>query len=197
MDLVTGIVMDLARWLAILVLAMLNPEEYSPWEAKVTEIIGADEIRVQTETGPIIVRLYGIDAPIWWGASPVKAHSNAGPHNKSTQTGIMPQPLGTPVPQSAGDEARQYTSKRVLGKSVQVQPIPGRFEGPWYNPTMHQYDDYNRIQAMVWVAGEHGESLNKELLRKGWAWWYKPFFPFERGFKRLQYSAKSAKIPRI
>ena len=81
-----------------------------------------------------------------------------------------------------------------MGKPVVVQPLPGRIVGPWYRPTIKTHDRHNRIQGLVHVYGEAGEPLNKELLRKGLAWWYQPFVPFERGFKYLQDEAREARV---
>jgi endonuclease YncB( thermonuclease family) len=98
--------------------------------------------------------------------------------------------LDSPLePQPFARQARAYVSDRVFGKLVKVQPLPGRISGPWYNPGIHRYDRYHRIVALVSIDGE---SLNKELLKKGIARWYRPYVPFERGFKYLEDEAGQA-----
>lgn len=92
-------------------------------------------------------------------------------------------------PQPFAPQALRYVSGRVLGRLVVVQPLPGNIAGPWYNPTVQRYDRYHRIIALVTIDGE---SLNKELLTKGVARWYRPYVPFERGFKRLEDLAREA-----
>jgi hypothetical protein len=99
-----------------------------------------------------------------------------------------------PAPQDFGRKAMEYTSERLLGRAVVVQPLPGKVDGPWYDPKIRLYDRYGRIQAFVSVEGEDGGSFNEELLRKGMAWWYNPFVPFERGFKRIEDQARKAKV---
>ncbi|MCA1960667.1 MAG: thermonuclease family protein [Desulfomonile sp.] len=184
MDLIIGYVMDAARWTLIVLLTWLYPADFTAWPGKVTEVIRADEIKVKHGSKLETVRLYGIDSPIWWETS----NSGAGLIEAKLQeedllSGETTARTVTPKPYPQGDQALTYTKGRVLDKLVMVQPLPARVEGPWYKPKLHVYDRYNRIIAMVSVEGEN---LNKELVRKGMAWWYRPFVPFERGFKRLQ-----------
>jgi endonuclease YncB( thermonuclease family) len=80
-------------------------------------------------------------------------------------------------PQPFGKEARLYTSKLCLGKMVDVKPIVR--------------DQYDRIIAWVDIDGQ---SLNKELIRAGMAWWYRKYLPFELGLARLEKAARKAKI---
>jgi len=187
MDLVIGYLMDAARWVLIVLLAWMYPAEYSAWPGKVTEVIRADEIKVKHGTKIETVRLYGIDSPIWWEApnavDPVepKQPEEEHPSEETTRETTVPKPY------PRGDQALAYTKSRVQDGLVTVQPLPARVEGPWYKPKLHVHDRYNRMIAMVSV---NGENLNKELVRKGMAWWYRPFVPFERGFKRLQDLAK-------
>ena len=90
-------------------------------------------------------------------------------------------------PQRIAKKARLYVADRVLGRTVVVQPLPGKVEGPWYRPGIEPYDRHHRVIAFVTIDGE---SLNRELLTKGLARWYQPFVPFERGLKRLEDSAR-------
>jgi micrococcal nuclease len=100
--------------------------------------------------------------------------------------------IDTPLElQDFGLTVQKYVSERVDGKVVHVQPLPAGIKGPWDKPEIAPHDYYNRIIGLVWVDGE---SLNKELVRKGMAWWYKPFVPFELGFKHLQDQARQEKL---
>jgi endonuclease YncB( thermonuclease family) len=192
MDLIIGYLMDGARWVLIFSLSWIYPGDYAAWPGKVTEVVRADEIKVKH--GPKIetVRLYGIDSPIWWetpntGAAQVKTEATE-PEDLSDETGAK---VAGPKPAPYGDQAVAYTKGRVLGKLVTVQPLPARVQGPWYKPKFHVYDRYDRILGMVLVDGEN---LNKDLVRKGLAWWYRPYVPFERGFKHLQDLAKADRL---
>lgn len=194
MDLILGYVMDFARWAMIFVLSALYPEAYTPWIGKAVQIVRADEIVVERHGENYSVRLYGIDAPIGWGAEsreplglPESSGFDEDLRNKETRVLI-------PSSQHYGKAAKDYVSLRALGKPLMVQPLPGRIEGPWYKPKIRPYDRFNRIQAFVSVYGEDESSLNEELLKKGLAWWYSPFVPFERGFKYLEDGARRDKV---
>jgi micrococcal nuclease len=80
-------------------------------------------------------------------------------------------------PQPFGQAARLYTHKRILGKIVRVDPIIT--------------DPFNRVIAWVYIDGE---SFNKELLRKGMAWWYRKYLPFEMELADLEEQARKEKI---
>ena len=86
--------------------------------------------------------------------------------------------IGSPgEPQPLGETARLYTHKRILGKIIRVDPIIT--------------DPYHRVIAWVYIDGE---SLNKELLRKGMAWWYRKYLPFETELAELEEQARKEKI---
>ncbi len=86
--------------------------------------------------------------------------------------------IGSPgEPQPFGETARLYTHKRILGKIIRVDPIIT--------------DPYHRVIAWVYIDGE---SLNKELLRKGMAWWYRKYLPFETELAELEEQARKEKI---
>jgi len=163
MDQAIGYLMDFLRWCLIVVLTFVYPESFTAWTGKAVEVVRPDEIKVDRRGRTENVRLYGIDSPL--------------PDSK----------------QGFGKEASAYTEQRVLGKAVEVQPLPGRVEGPWYRPKVHVLDRYDRFIALVSIYGEDGPNLNEELLSKGMAWWYEPFVPFERGLKALEDKAKSQK----
>jgi micrococcal nuclease len=86
--------------------------------------------------------------------------------------------IGSPgTPQPFAETARLYTLKRILGKIVRVDPIIT--------------DPYHRVIAWVYIGGE---SLNKELLRKGMAWWYRKYLPFENELSELEEQARKEKV---
>ncbi len=80
-------------------------------------------------------------------------------------------------PQDFGKAAHLYTSRRVLGGVVEVRPL---FR-----------DHFDRVIAWVFVDGE---CLNKELLRKGLAWWYKKYLTFEKELEMLEQEARKARV---
>lgn len=80
-------------------------------------------------------------------------------------------------PQDFGKVAHLYTSRRVLGRSVEVKPL---FR-----------DHFDRVIAWVFVDGEN---LSKELLKNGLTWWYKKYLPFEKELERLEQEARKAGI---
>ena len=151
--------MDGARWLIILLLTLVYPDNFSSWSGKVVEVVRPEEIRVMKNGTVENVRLYAIDTPLEL--------------------------------QAFGETAQKYVSDRVLEKVVRVQPLPAGIKGPWDKREISHHDQYNRIIGLVWVDGE---ALNKELVRQGMAWWYKPFVPFERGYRHLQDQARRDKL---
>jgi endonuclease YncB( thermonuclease family) len=193
MELLIGYMAEVVRSLCLLVLAVVSPQFFSPWNGQVVEIIRADEVKVSSRGREVNVRLYGIDAPIWW-------HTSGNVRSRTSSLGRPRTRPGrkvrhrVPVPQRFGDVATDYMRKRTLGKAVVVQPVPGGIEGPWYHPRLRTFDSSHRVQALVWIWGEDQESLNKELLRKGLAWWYRPYVPFEIGFKRIEEQARKARV---
>ena len=61
--------------------------------------------------------------------------------------------------QPYGTRAKQFTSDLVFGKTVAVQ--------------IHGTDQYGRILGEVILPD--GRSLNRELVRNGYAWWYRRY----------------------
>ena len=80
-------------------------------------------------------------------------------------------------PQDFGRVAHLYMHKRVLGRWVEVRSL---FR-----------DHFDRVIAWVFVDGE---CLNKEMLSKGLAWWYRRYLPWEKELERLEAEAKKAGI---
>lgn len=186
--------MDGARWLVLAILAFMYPNDYSAWNGKVVQVVRADEIKVQMEGKVQSIRLYGIDAPIWWESSVHRPDDKKNPDAKIPETEQTSPVQRRLAPQNFGDKAKNYVEQRILGKAVRVQSLPSRIQGPWYKPRIILRDRYDRIIGLVYVYGEEGRSLNEELLKRGWVWWYRPFVPFERGYKHLQDVAKSQGI---
>lgn len=79
--------------------------------------------------------------------------------------------------QDFGSRAKQYTSRMVFGKVVEVDPV--------------DRDQYGRTVAWVWIGGK---SLNKELLRAGLAWWYQHYASMEKELRALEAEARKNKI---
>lgn len=55
----------------------------------------------------------------------------------------------------AARKAKDYLTKRILGKTI------------WF--TSRSYDKYHRSIAIVWLVPTGGESVNDEMVRKGYA----------------------------
>jgi endonuclease YncB( thermonuclease family) len=163
--------MEVARALVITVLTLTSPGEYSPWQGTVVEIVRPYEIKVQRNDGTLAsVRIYGIQSP---------CPESGQPHGK---------------------EAQLYTTRRLKGKVVKVQPLMGRIFLKDDAPRVRQEDTlywdknkqkYDRIIALVYVDEE---SFGEELLKSGMAWWFRPFVPWEHGYKRLEEEAREAKV---
>ncbi|AFM25045.1 thermonuclease family protein [Desulfomonile tiedjei] len=170
MDYILGYLLAAARWLLIVILTFVSPEEFASWEGTVIKIVRPDEVRVKRPNGDEVnVRLYGIDCPLLESGQPF------------------------------AKEAMQFATDLLQGKEVTVQPLPGRVEGSWYYPSIRAYDDlhwergtvkYTRVIGLVYLDGK---SVSEEFLERGMAWWYKPFVPFERGYKHLEDTARENK----
>jgi micrococcal nuclease len=79
--------------------------------------------------------------------------------------------------QDFGAKARRFTSEMVFEKIVTIEEM--------------DYDQYGRLVGWVRVDGE---SLNKELLKAGLAWWYTYYAPRDIELKELEAKAREAKI---
>jgi endonuclease YncB( thermonuclease family) len=80
--------------------------------------------------------------------------------------------------QDFGTRARQFTSQLVFGKEVSLQ--------------IHSIDRYGRTVAEVILPD--GRSLNQELVRSGYAWWYEHFAPKDQILKKLESKARQNKL---
>ena len=86
--------------------------------------------------------------------------------------GIDCPELGQPF----GRRAKQFTFNLVFGKEVSVEEL-GR-------------DHYGRTIGEVTLDGK---SLNLELVRAGYAWWYREDAPRDRILKRLESEARDVR----
>lgn len=78
--------------------------------------------------------------------------------------------------QPGGKEAKAYTERAVLHKSVVIHPT--------------DTDRYGRTVAWVVVGGQ---SLNAFLVAEGHAWWYQKYAPRERSLGEYQSQAQKAR----
>lgn len=80
--------------------------------------------------------------------------------------------------QPYGMKAKQFASNLCFGREVIIS------EG--------KLDRYKRLVADVIL--EDGRILNHELVRSGFAWWYKQFSPRDEVLNRLESEARRSKI---
>lgn len=77
--------------------------------------------------------------------------------------------------QDYGTRAKQFTSDVVFGKDVNVE--------------VRSHDRYGRVVG--WVSLRDGKVLNVELVREGYAWWYKEYAPVEKSLSDAEAEARS------
>ena len=73
--------------------------------------------------------------------------------------------------------AREFTSRMVFGKTVSVD--------------VETHDRYGR--SVAWVTMPDGRSLNEELVRSGYAWWYCHYDPNNPRLAELEQEARAAR----
>ena len=78
--------------------------------------------------------------------------------------------------QAFGNRAKQFTSKLVFGTTVTVQVV--------------DRDRYGRTVGEVFL--EDGRSLNRELVKAGFAWWYRRYAPNDETLAQLEREARGA-----
>lgn len=78
--------------------------------------------------------------------------------------------------QDYGSSARRFTAKMAFGKLVQVTQV--------------SRDRYGRVVAWVEVDGQ---SINKELVRAGLAWWYRRYAKNRHELAELEAEARTNK----
>jgi micrococcal nuclease len=79
--------------------------------------------------------------------------------------------------QDFGTKAKKFTANMVFGKIVEVRPT----------------GDVSYGRTVAWVTVD-GQSLNKELVRNGLAWWYRRHAESETELKMLEAEARAQKI---
>ena len=79
--------------------------------------------------------------------------------------------------QAFGNRAKQFTSTLVFGKGVTVQVL--------------DRDRYGRTVGVVLLPD--GRSLNHELVKAGFAWWYWRYTPDDETLAQLEREARGAK----
>ncbi len=79
--------------------------------------------------------------------------------------------------QTFGKRAKQFTSSLVFAKTVTVQAL--------------DQDRYGRTVGEVLLPD--GRSLNRELVKAGFAWWYWRYSPDDETLAQLEREARAAK----
>ena len=79
--------------------------------------------------------------------------------------------------QAFGKRAKQFTSRVVYGKEVRVKDLG--------------QDRYRRTLAEVLLSD--GRSLHRELVKAGFAWWYRKDAPEDKVLAQLERDARDAK----
>ncbi len=80
--------------------------------------------------------------------------------------------------QAFGKRAKQVTSSLVFGKDVSVE--------------IRTMDRFGRTVADVTLPD--GISLNRELVKQGWCWWFKKYAPNDSVLKDLETEARKKKL---
>ena len=78
--------------------------------------------------------------------------------------------------QDFGTRAKQFTSDKVFGKTVEVVPV--------------EKDRYARQVAKIYIDGKY---LNQMIVAEGFAWWYKRYAPKDIDLKDAENEARSSK----
>jgi len=101
--------------------------------------------------------------------------------------------------QPFGKKAKQFTSKLVFGKLVEVEPVVkdryGRLVGHIHPMKLvHRVvkmPSGDKLERTVWVRD--GLSVNKRLVKAGLAWWYRRYAPKDKELAQLVSKAIKAK----
>jgi endonuclease YncB( thermonuclease family) len=80
--------------------------------------------------------------------------------------------------QDFGSRAKQAASELAFGKTVTIRP--------------RDTDRYGRTVAEVILPD--GRSMNREMVRRGMAWWYRTFAPHDAELAGLEAEAREARI---
>ena len=79
--------------------------------------------------------------------------------------------------QAYGKKAKHAASALAFGKEVTIQA--------------HSHDKYKRILGNVILPD--GRSLNQELVKQGWCWWYRKYAPRDTVLAWLEHEARASK----
>ena len=79
--------------------------------------------------------------------------------------------------QAFGTRAKQFTGDLAFGKTVTLR--------------VHDVDRYGRQVAEIILPD--GRNLNQEIVRAGFAWWYRQYARDDKELERLESEAKAAK----
>ena len=79
--------------------------------------------------------------------------------------------------QAFGQRAKQAMSELVHGKEVTVQT--------------HGHDKYKRTLANLILSD--GTSVNQQLVKEGWCWWYRKYAPGDTVLEGLEKEAREAR----
>ena len=80
--------------------------------------------------------------------------------------------------QAFGTRAKQFTGDLAFGKTVTLR--------------VHDVDRYGRQVAEIILPD--GRNLNQEIVRAGFAWWYRQYARHDKELERLEGEAKAAKL---
>lgn len=79
--------------------------------------------------------------------------------------------------QAFGTRAKQFTGDLAFGKTVTLR--------------VHDVDRYGRQVAEIILPD--GRNLNHEIVRAGFAWWYRQYARNDKELERLETEARAAK----
>lgn len=99
---------------------------------------------------------------------------------KSDKTQVKIRLHGVDSPETGQDfgaRAKQEASGLAFGKTVTIRP--------------RDTDRYGRTVAEVILPD--GQSLNRQMVWRGYAWWYRSYAPNDRDLEQLESAAKTAK----
>jgi micrococcal nuclease len=77
--------------------------------------------------------------------------------------------------QAFGQQAKNFTAAQCFGQEVKVVAL--------------ERDKYGRVVGEVTLAD--GRDLNKELVKAGYAWWYRKYAPKANDLEELELDARS------
>jgi endonuclease YncB( thermonuclease family) len=79
--------------------------------------------------------------------------------------------------QTDGKEATKYLLSLIKSRTVKIVPV--------------ESGKYGRLVAKIYVKNKH---VNLEMIKAGYAWWYKQYAPDAKDFEKAQEEAKAKKL---